>query len=286
MNMSELFFEFWNDRSTAVFILGRRVLTAVLIAVVGKLLIAAAGRIIKRAVAGKIKFDETLGSMLKLIITYLVIIICAIMILDVFGVNTTSLIAVLGAAGVAVGLALRDTLSNIAAGIILIFLRFYKKGDFIEFGSVMGTVREMDLFTTTLETADGVYISAPNSSVWGTPLKNYSRNPQRRMDLSVRISFDDSIDAAFQVMQDIITEEKRFLADPPPQILVQSPGDSSITILLRAWAFSDVYWTVYWEQTKGLKEKMEAAGLRIPYPRQDLAITGGIGRDDPEKRTS
>jgi small conductance mechanosensitive channel len=106
------------------------------------------------------------------------------------------------------------------------------------------------------------------------------------MDLSVRISFDDSIDAAFQVMRDIITEEKRFLTDPPPQILVQSPGDSSITILLRAWTFSDVYWTVYWEQTKGLKEKMEAAGLRIPYPRQDLAITGGTGRDDPEKHSS
>jgi small conductance mechanosensitive channel len=273
MNMRELLFEFWNDRGTAVFIAGRRVLTAVLIVVAGKILIAAAGRIIKRATAGKIKFDETLGSMLKVIITYSIIIICAIMILDIFGVNTTSLIAILGAAGVAVGLALKDTLSNIAAGIILIFLRFYKKGDFIEFGSVMGTVREMDLFTTTLETGDGVYISAPNSSVWGTPLKNYSRNPRRRMDLSVRISFDDSIDAAFQVMRDIIAEEKRFLADPPPQIVVQSLGDSSVTILLRAWAFSDVYWTIYWEQMKGIKERMEAAGLRIPYPRQAIAIT-------------
>jgi small conductance mechanosensitive channel len=257
----------------------------VLILAAGRLFVCVAGRLIRKAASG-LKIDETIASLLRRIVNYTAIIVCAIMILDALGVNTTSLIAVLGAAGVAVGLALKDTLSNIAAGIILIFLRFYKKGDFIEFGSIMGTVREMDLFTTTLETGDGVYISAPNSSVWGTPLKNYSRNPRRRMDLLVRISFDDSIDAAFQVMRDIIAEEKRFLTDPPPQILVQSPGDSSITVLLRAWALSDVYWTVYWEQMKGLKEKMEAAGLRIPYPRQDIVISGGAGRDDPAQHTS
>jgi small conductance mechanosensitive channel len=283
--MKDLLLEFWNTRSFDLFAVGRRLLTGILILAAGRILVYVTGHLVKKTASG-LKIDETLASLLKRIVKYSVIIICAIMILDIFGINTTSLIAVLGAAGVAVGLALRDTLSNIAAGIILIFLRFYRKGDFIEFGSVMGTVREMDLFTTTLETGDGVYISAPNSIVWGTPLKNYSRNPRRRMDLSVRISFDDSIDAAFQVMRDIITEERRFLADPPPQILVQSLGDSSITILLRAWAFSDVYWTVYWEQMKGLKEKMEAAGLRIPYPRQDLAITGGIIRDDPEKHIS
>jgi small conductance mechanosensitive channel len=272
MDIKGLLAEIWRFGNGAVLLAGRRVLLAFFIALMGKFLIAAAGRIIKRATAGKLKFDETLGVLLNLVITYGVIIICAIMILSVFGVNTASLIAVLGAAGVAVGLALKDTLSDIAAGIVLMVLRFYRKGDFIEFGSVMGTVREIDLFSTTLETIDGVHVSAPNSCIWGTPLKNYSRNSRRRMDLPVRISFDDSIDTAFQVMREITAGEKRFLTDPPPQILVQSLGDSSVTVTLRAWAESVVYWDLYWDLMKNIKGKMEAAGLHMPYPRQELAV--------------
>jgi small conductance mechanosensitive channel len=133
----------------------------------------------------------------------------------------------------------------------------------------------MNLFTTILETGDGVFISAPNASIWGVPLKNYSRNPRRRMDLPVGISYTDSIDAAFQVMKGIIAEESRFLSDPAPRIIVQSLGESSVTILLRAWASSDVYWNVYWDQMKNIKEKIEAAGLHIPYPQRDIHIVGG-----------
>ncbi|MDR1421141.1 MAG: mechanosensitive ion channel [Treponema sp.] len=272
MELHELLFEFWNKWSGDVFIAARRVFVALLIALTGKVLIGVIERILKKITKGKLKSDETLNSILKLVITYAVIIICVIMILDVFGINTTSLIAILGATGVAVGLALRDTLSNIAAGIILVLLRLYRKGDFIECGQVMGTVRDMDLFTTTLETADGVYVSAPNSSIWGTPLKNYSRNSKRRMELAARISFDDSIDRAFQVMRDIIAEESRFLADPAPQIVVQSLDNSFVTVLLRAWVPLDVYWDVYWAQMRGIKERLEAAGLRLPYPRQELTV--------------
>jgi small conductance mechanosensitive channel len=136
----------------------------------------------------------------------------------------------------------------------------------------MGTVQEMDLFATTLETGDGIFISAPNSSLWGVPLKNYSRNKRRRMDLPVTISYSDSIDAAFAVLREIAAAEKRFLPHPPPQIMVQSMADSGVNIMLRAWAHNDVYWSVYWDQMRNIKEKIEAAGLTIPFPQRDVRI--------------
>jgi len=194
------------------------------------------------------------------------------MILNTFGINTASLLAILGAAGIAVGLALKDTLGNIAAGIILLFLGTHRRGEYIEFDSYSGTVKEINLFTTILETPDGVYISAPNSSIWGTPLKNYSRNGKRRMDLSVSIAYSDSIDTAFRVLQETVAAENRFLKDPAPQVLVQSYGDSSVNLLIRAWAPLDAYWTIYWFQMRTLKEKIETAGLTIPFPQRDVHI--------------
>jgi small conductance mechanosensitive channel len=265
-----------------IFAAGRRIFISLVVLVIGGAVIKVSAKLIRKASAGKLKLDATLASMLRMVITYAVIIVCAIMILDAFGINTTSLIAILGAAGVAVGLALKDTLGNIAAGIILLFLRSYRQGDFIEFGSINGTVKEMNLFTTILETGDGVFISAPNASIWGVPLKNYSRNPKRRMDIPVGISYTDSIDAAFQVMKEIIAEEPRFLSSPAPQIVVQSLGDSSVTILLRAWASSGVYWSVYWDQMKNIKEKVEAAGLHIPYPQRDVHIVPSAQKAEAE----
>jgi small conductance mechanosensitive channel len=279
-SMKDQIFNLWNTHGDSIVLLGQKTLFALTVAVAGRILVRVAGKLIHRATAKIPRFDETFASMLRIIITYAIFIVCIIMILDSFGVNTTSLIAILGAAGVAVGLALKDTLSNIAAGIILLLLRSYHKGDFIEFGAFSGTVKEMDLFTTTLETPDGVFISAPNSSIWGAPLKNYSRNPRRRMDLIVGISYSDSIDTAFRVMQEIAAGEGRFLPHPAPQIMVQSLGDSSVNIMLRAWAHSGVYWTIYWEQMRAIKEKIEAAGLHIPFPQQDIHL---VPREDAQR---
>jgi small conductance mechanosensitive channel len=194
------------------------------------------------------------------------------MILDAFGVNTNSLIAILGAAGVAVGLALKDTLSNIAAGIMLLVQQTYHRGDWIEFGAVQGSVKEIGLFTTILETFDGIYISAPNSCIWGPPLKNYSRNERRRMDLAVSIAYEDSIDTAFRVLQELVAGETRFLKEPAPQIIVQSLGESGVNLVLRAWAPTAAYWDVYWDQMRNIKEKIEEAGLTIPFPQRDIHI--------------
>jgi small conductance mechanosensitive channel len=270
--MKEQFLGLWNQYSASIISLGGKIGFAVLVALSGKVLIHIAGKVIHRLTSKLPLLDETFASMFRIIITYTILIICVIMILDSFGVNTTSLIALLGAAGVAVGLALKDTLSNIASGIILLLLRSYRKGDFIEFGSCSGTVKDMDLFTTSLETPEGIFISAPNSAIWGIPLRNYTRNRRRRMDIIAGISYGDSIDAAFGVMRQICAEEKRFLSEPAPQILVQSLGDNSVNIMLRAWAYTDVYWNVYWDVMRGLKDKIEAAGLSIPFPQRDIHI--------------
>jgi small conductance mechanosensitive channel len=270
--MREIFLQFWNSYSNYIFSLGRKVLFALVIAAVGKLLMRLSGRLIQRAVAVMPQFDETFASILKIVVAYAIFTVALIIILDAFGVNTASLIALLGAAGVAVGLALKDTLSNIAAGIILLLRRSYTKGDFIEFGSTAGTVKTMDLFATIMETPDGIYISAPNSGILAAPLKNYTRNRRRRMDLVVGISYTDSIDTAFGVMREIIASENRFLSHPAPEIMVQSLGDSSVNIMLRAWAHTDTYWDLFWEQTRNIKEKIEAAGLSIPFPQRDIHI--------------
>jgi small conductance mechanosensitive channel len=269
--MKETLVNLWLQHRPVVLEIGRRLLTAALIVAAGRGVTLIAGKFLRRLRTGRLKLDETLAQVLQSVATYGILIICLIMILDNFGFNTTSLIALLGAAGVAVGLALKDTLSNIAAGILLLLLRPFQKGHFIEFGAISGSVRDMNLFATILETGDGVYISAPNAALWGLPLKNYSRNPRRRMDLSAVIPLSASIDDAFAVLQDIADSEPRFLTDPPPQIMLQ-PAPDSLTVTLRAWAGSAVYWDLYWEHTRALQEKMRAAGLAPPFPRRDIRI--------------
>jgi len=264
--------QLWATYGQNILDIGRKLIIAVLIIIGGRIVIVLSRNLAQKAVTGKLKADETLASVLRMVVHYGVIIICLIMILDLFGVNTAGLIALLGGAVVAVGFALKDTLGNIASGIIILLLRPFKKGDFIECGSVMGSVREMGLFATIMETADGVYISAPNSSLWGVPLKNYSRNDKRRLDIAVSISYSDSIDEAFRVLNDIIREEDRFLIEPPAQVMVQSLGDSGIGITLRAWVSGAMYWRVYWDQMKNVKEKIQAAGLSIAFPKRDIRL--------------
>ena len=264
--------QLWAKYGPLILNMGRRILIALLIMIGGKIVITLSQRLIDKAVKGKIHFDETLASVLRMVIQYGIVIICLIMILDILGVNTTGLIALLGAAGVAVGFALKDTLGNIAAGIIILFLRPFRKGDFIECGSISGSVTEMGLFATALETPDGIYISAPNSSLWGVPLKNYSHNEIRRMDIIVTISYSDSVDTAFQVLKEIINSDERFLKTSPSQVMVQSLGETGTGVTLRAWVKSSDYWPMYWAYMKTVKEKIQEAGLTIALPRREVYL--------------
>jgi small conductance mechanosensitive channel len=259
-------FDLWDKHSPVVLTIAGHRVAAVLIIVIGIDLSKGLRKLVKKASSAKLQGDGTVVSLLQAVIRYGIFVICVIMILNIFGVNTSSLLAVLGAAGIAIGLALKDTLGNIAAGIILLVLGSFHKGDFVEFGEFMGTVKEINLFTTILETPDGIYISAPNSTIWGNPLRNYTRNGKRRMELSIGISYSDSVDTAFQVMQDIIAAESRFLKDPAPQVILQSIEASSVKITIRAWASVQNYWDIYWELSKTVKTKVEEAGLHIPLP--------------------
>ena len=262
----------WNSNKASIYIIGKKLLESGIILIIGILLTRGVKKLIQKASASKLHVDDTISSLLRYIVSYSIIIICVVMILNIFGVNTASLIAILGAAGLAIGLALKDTLGNIAASISLFFLGSYRLGEFIEFNSFMGTVKEINLFTTILETPEGLYISAPNSSIWGNPIKNYSRNGKRRMEFFIRISYFDSIDTAFNVLNSIITSETRFLKDPAPQIVVQSLQDSYVNLCIRAWANNQNYWDAYWFQMRNIKEKIEEAKLRFPFPQQDIYI--------------
>ena len=259
--------------------IGRSLLAAALILLGGRVLKKMAERMIKRAVdSSKIRIDETLGTVLRLVINYAVIFVCAIMILENFGFNTTSLIALLGAAGVAIGLALKDTLSNIASGIILLILRPFKKDDFIEFGAISGNVRELGLFVTVIETGDGVFISVPNSNLWGPPLRNYSRSKKRRMDLSVNISNSEDLEKAVAMMEGISREEKRFLQTPAPQVVTQpvpdmgGGGNPGVTVILRAWAPADQFGKINQELLRIIRDRTVGENLRPPVPQREITV--------------
>jgi small conductance mechanosensitive channel len=281
--IQQSFVQFWGNYSGTVLEFAQNIITAIVIITAGLILNRAIQRLIKKAAGARrgvpraLPLDETATSILAMVLRYGIFLIVVIMILTVFEINTASLIAVLGAAGVAIGLALKDTLGNLAAGIVILILGSYRRGEFVEFSSYSGTVRDINLFITILETPDGLFVSAPNSSIWNTPLKNYTRNGRRRMDIPVRIAYSDSLDAAFKVLGDVIAAEGRFLKEPLPQVLVQTLGESAVTVMIRAWVSFDDYWNVYWDQMRNVKIRIEEAGLHIPFPQRDLHIAAGTG---------
>ena len=262
----------WETHSDTLFGIARNLGTSVIIILTGLVISKGLQKLIRKSNSERLPVGGTVRPLLKAFVRYGIFIICVIMILNVFGVNTTSLLAILGAAGIAIGLALKDMLGNIASGIMILVMGTIRPDEFVEFGSYSGIVKEIRLFTTILETPDGIFISAPNSSIWGAPIKNFTRNGRRRMELSVGIAYSDSVETAFQVMQNIIDSEPRFLTEPSPQIILQSIEESSVKITLRAWAAIEDYWCIYWDKTKIVKAKIEEAGLHIPLPQRQLTV--------------
>lgn len=217
--------------------------------------------------------DEIVSRLFSQVSSYAIYLLALVIILDLFGVNTTSLVALVGATGLAIGLALKDTLSNIAAGIMILILKPIKKSEFVEFAGFSGSVRDIGLFTTILETGDGLYISSPNRIVWGATIKNYTRNSRRRMDITVGISYEDSIETGLNVLKDLALSHEAVLQDPAPKVMVQMLADSSVNLQLRAWCTVDTYWDTYWSIQRQIKPKIEEAGLSIPFPQRDVHLT-------------
>ena len=217
------------------------------------------------------KLDPTLPPVAGSVIRYALLVVTIVAVLAQFGVNTTSIIAVLGAAGLAIGLALQGTLSNVAAGVMLLFLRPFKVGNWIEAANVSGTVREIGLFTTTIDTFDNVYISIPNSTIWSSTIINHSRYNTRRMDIDIGVSYDANIDYVLETLL-TLTNDKRVLKKPSPQGLVVSYGDSSIIVRLRLYAKNNVYWGLYWDLMKKTKSVLDEAKIEIPFPQRVITL--------------
>ena len=263
---------FWQNNADLILGVGYKIILVVAIFIIAGIVSKTLKSSIRKSAKRYNRLDPTLVPIFAGVVGYAVYIVAIVIILDIFGVNTNSIVALLGAAGLAVGLALKDTLSNIAAGIMMLILRPFRTGDYITFSGTGGTVEEISLFNTILKTPDGQYISAPNSNVWGATIQNSTRNGTRRMDLIVGVSYDDDLDAGFRALQKIVDNEPRFLKDPAPQIMVQSLGDSSVNLQIRAWATVDDFWTLWWEMQKKLKDEVEAAGLTIPFPQRDVRM--------------
>lgn len=264
--------EVWNWLVPAALEYGTNILQAVIILIVGLWLAGRLSNWTRRSLNKYQRIDGTLKPLFASLLRYLIVIITVIAILNQFGVQTASIIAILGAAGLAIGLALQGTLQNIAAGIMLLILRPFRVGDYIDAGPVSATVDEIGLFTTQFTTVDGVYVSCPNSSIWNAKVTNYSRNDQRRMDLVIGISYADDIGVAMSVLNGLMDKDDRVLKDPAPQCMVTTLGDNSVNITMRFWAKSSDFWALKWDMTRWTKEQIEAAGLSIPFPQRDMRM--------------
>lgn len=239
------------------------------------ILILIAGWMIGNWVSNRIQkikhLDETLADFLSGLAKYMIIAVAVVMMLSEFGVQTASLLAVMGAAGLAIGLALQGTLSNVAAGVMLLILRPFKLGDYITVNNgIGGTVKSLGLFGTELAAADNVYIFVPNGQIWGGNIINYSRNPHRRQDVNVGISYDDDIGRAFAVINNVLDRDPRILKEDSkkPQVMADKMADFSVNLIVRFWSLNSDYWNLHWDITKAVKEALDAANINIPYPTQ------------------
>lgn len=254
------------------------VVTTYGLSVVGAIVILVVGFVIAGWVKGSVskalskfqRVDQTLRGFFSSLAYYGVIIFTIIAVLSQFGVETTSFIAVLGAAGLAIGLALQGTLSNVAAGVMLLLFRPFKTGDYIEGGGLAGTVKDISLFVTELATPDNVQIIAPNSQIWGDAIKNYSFHPTRRVDIVIGIAYEDEIDKAIAAIVDEAKKDSRVHADPAPMAAVTDLGDSSVNFTVRLWCNAGDYWPLKFDMTKNLKNRMDAEGITIPYPQRTM----------------
>ncbi|NIZ02607.1 mechanosensitive ion channel family protein [Thalassospira lucentensis] len=251
---------------------GLDILGAIILLIVGWWVAGRAAALVRHALRNANFVDSTLKPLAASLVRYTILIFVLIAVLSNFGVQTASIIAVLGAAGLAIGLALQGTLSNIAAGVMILILRPLKLDEFVEAGSVSGTVVEITLFTTLLKTADGIFISVPNSQIWNSAIKNYSRNPTRRLDIKVGIAYNDDVDAALEFLKKLVESDPRVLKDPEPMSFVANLGESSVDLTARGWVATSEFWPTLFDLTRKSKTELEDAGFSIPFPQRDLLI--------------
>ncbi len=261
-----------------------RLAAGIVLLVVGYLVASWAARMTRRLLARTHHVDSTAVPVFAAVVRYAILILVFVAALGQLGVQTTSLLAVLGAAGLAIGLALQGTLSNVAAGIMLLWLRPFGVGDYIETSNVAGTVDELGLFCTRITTWDGIFKFVPNSQLWNTTLTNYSRNPTRLVLIEFGIAYEDDVATGRRVLREMATENPNVLSTPPPVVVPLSLGDSAVVLQLRAWAPNATFWDTRWELTETGKKRLEAAGITIPFPQRVVHVVGADGEPAPAAR--
>lgn len=268
----------WGDPAFLTSLLigwGGRLVSAIVIFVVGRWVAKALAGWFRRAVT-KAGVDQTLARFLANLINIVLVALVILTAIGALGVNTTNFLAIVGAAGLAVGLALKDSLSNFAAGVMLVFFRPFKVGDFIDAAGISGSVESIKIFSTVLKTPDNRVITVPNALIYGDTITNFSAEPRRRVDLTIGISYNDDIGRAKALIQGVISEDTRILEEPASQLLVMELGASSVDIAVRIWVATSDYWQVRSDMLEKIKVTLEGAGLSIPYPQQDVHIVSSV----------
>jgi len=246
--------------------------------IIGFWLSGKASGMVRKRMSTLPRADKTLIPILASIIRYAGFILTLVVALGQFGVQTTSIIAVLGAAGLAIGLALQGTLSNVASGIMLLLLRPFSVGDWIETNSISGTVREIGLFSTQIDTFENVFISVPNSSIWSSTIVNNSRHNVRRMDIDIGVGYDSDLDIVETALLSL-SEDERVLSDPEPIFLVVDYADSAILVRLRLYARYDDFFALNWDLKRRLKPLLDEHQIEIPFPQRVVHHLGSASED-------
>lgn len=262
-NAEEVWNTFWANYGEQITAFGKGILAAIIIIIIGWIIRKIAVKFVGGILSGR-KIDISLANIIKRAVSCVICFFVALMLLDLCGINTASVLTVLGASALAIGIALKDTLSNIAAGIFLLCQHPYRTGDYVECAGAAGTIEEIGLFTTKLKTLDGLEIFVPNNSIMVAPITNYSSNPLRRGDVTVTVSYEDDLEKAIKRLQaemkacEMVVEE--------PEVLVQEYAENGVVLDLRYWTKNEDYWNAYWYFNHQVKSVLAEEGISIPYP--------------------
>lgn len=251
---------------------GIKIIAAILIFLIGKWA-ARKLTILSKKIMVKANVDATLIKFTENVVYFSLFIVVILTSLNALGINTTSFLAILGAASLAVGLALKDSLSNIGAAVLIIIFRPFKVGDFIDAGGASGTVEGINLFSTIISMSDNKTVIIPNSSIIKSNITNYSKKPTRRLSHTISIGYGDDLKLAKETLLQIMQEDERILSDPAPFVAVSELADSSVDFVFRAWTKREDYWGVYYGTLEKIKLTFDEKGISIPYPQLDVHTT-------------
>ena len=250
---------------------GIKIATALAIFLLGKFVIQLLVSAISKMMS-KQGVDKTLDTFICNLVRTALMVVVVIAAIGALGVETTSFIAIFGAAGLAVGLALQGSLSNFASGVLIVLFRPYRVGDFIEAAGIAGSVEQVQILTTVLKTGDNKQIIVPNSQIMDSIITNYSANDTRRIDMVVGVSYDDDLDKVRKTIEELLAADERILDEPAPTIAVSELADSSVNFVVRPWVKSSDYWGVKFEMTEAIKKRFDKEGISFPYPQQDVHV--------------